>query len=63
MNGFYIGFMEIGEWMQYELDVMESGVYDIYLRVVFGGFGGRLYFVVDGIVIMLISFMFLIGGW
>ena len=42
-NGFNVGFLEHGEWMQYDVDV-KSGVYDILVRVASGGSGGRLHF-------------------
>lgn len=62
-NGFHIGFTETDEWMQYESDIMESGVYDIHLRVASGGSGGRLHFAADGTAITPTSFMPPTGGW
>ncbi len=37
------GFLENGEWMQYDVDV-KSGVYDILVRVASAGSGGRFHF-------------------
>lgn len=62
-NGFNVGFTETGEWMQYESDITESGVYDIHLRVASGGSGGRLHFAADGTAITPTSFMPPTGGW
>lgn len=62
-NGFNVGFTETGEWMQYESDITESGVYDIHLRVASGDSGGRLHFAADGTAITPTSFMPPTGGW
>lgn len=62
-NGFHVGFTETSEWMQYESDVTESGVYNIHLRVASGGSGGRLHFAADGIAITPTSFMPPTSGW
>jgi hypothetical protein len=42
-NGYNVGFLENGEWMQYDVDVT-SGVYDILVRVASAGSGGRFHF-------------------
>ncbi|KAA3631939.1 MAG: T9SS C-terminal target domain-containing protein, partial [Bacteroidetes bacterium] len=47
-NGFNVGWTEPGEWMQYSVDVQESGVYDINLRLASGGFDGSFHFSSDG---------------
>lgn len=62
-NGHNVGFLETGEWMQYEVAVAESGVYEIHLRVASGGSGGLLHFTADGADITPPSFAPPTGGW
>jgi aryl-phospho-beta-D-glucosidase BglC (GH1 family) len=47
-NGYNVGWLEPGEWMQYDVDIAEAGVYDINLRTASGGFDGSFHFSVDG---------------
>ena len=47
-NGFNVGFCDTDEWMQYEVEIAESGVYDIEVRTASGGSGGRFHFEMDG---------------
>ncbi len=47
-NGFNVGWTEPGEWMQYDVDVLESGVYDINLRLASGAYDGSFHFSSDG---------------
>ena len=62
-NGFNVGFTFNGEWMQYEVDVEESGVYDILLRTASGGSGGLLHFSMDGADLTNRVFAGPTGGW
>jgi aryl-phospho-beta-D-glucosidase BglC (GH1 family) len=62
-NGFSVGFTETGEWMQYESNIAQSGVYDIQLRVASGGSGGRLHFAADGTAVTPTTFIPPTGGW
>jgi len=47
-NGFNVGFMDAGEWMQYEVEVEETAVYDIRVRAASGDSGGAFHFSIDG---------------
>jgi hypothetical protein len=62
-NGFNVGFLEADEWMQYEVNVAASGVYDIEIRVASGGSGGRLHFAMGNADITPSSFAPPTGGW
>ena len=62
-NGFNIGFMDVDEWMQYEVNVEESGVYDINVRAASGGSGGLFHFAIDGSDITPRSFAGPTGNW
>ncbi len=62
-NGFNVGFLEVDEWMQYEVNVASSGVYDIHVRTASGGSGGRLHFAMGDADITSTSFAGPTGGW
>ncbi len=62
-NGFNVGFMDAGEWMQYEVNVEESGVYEAHIRTSSGGSGGLFYLSIDGGDITPRSFAGPTGGW
>jgi len=62
-NGYNVGFMDAGEWMQYEVNVEESGVYEAHVRVASGGSGGLFHFSMDGGDITTRSFIGPSGGW
>ena len=62
-NGFNVGFMDAGEWMQYEVNVEESGVYEAHVRTASGGSGGLFHFSIDGGDITPKSFAGPTGGW
>lgn len=47
-NGYNVGFMDVDEWMQYEVNVEESGVYEVHVRTSSGGSGGMFHFSMDG---------------
>lgn len=47
-NGYNIGWIDKGEWLQYEVDVMASAVYEMHVRIATAGSDGRLRFSVDG---------------
>ena len=62
-NGYNVGFMENGEWIQYEVEVAQSGVYDLHVRTASGGSGGTLFFSSNGGAITPASFAPPTGGW
>jgi len=43
-NGLNVGWCESGEWMQYQVDVTESGTYDIHIRVAANDDRGKFHF-------------------
>ena len=43
-NGYNVGWIGTGEWMQYDVDVEESGIYDINVRIAANGSEGRFHF-------------------
>jgi len=62
-NGYNVGFMDAGEWMQYEVNVEEAGVYEIHVRTSSGGSGGLFHFAMDGADLMDRTFAGPTGGW
>lgn len=62
-NGYNVGFMDNTEWMQYEVTVEESGVYEVHVRAASGGSGGRFHLKMDGSDITSTSFVPPTGGW
>jgi endoglucanase len=62
-NGFNVGWLESDEWMQYEVDIAESGVYEIHVRGASGGSGGRLHFASGQADITPTSFIPPTGDW
>ncbi len=48
-NGYNVGWISSDEWMQYDVDVKESGVYAVNVRVAADGDGGEFHFAIgDG---------------
>ena len=47
-NGFNVGWIDEGEWMQYDIDVEESAIYDIEIRFATAGFDGSFRLNADG---------------
>ncbi len=47
-NGHAIGFTATDEWIQYDVDVTESAVYEVELRIANGSTDGAFHFSVDG---------------
>jgi aryl-phospho-beta-D-glucosidase BglC (GH1 family) len=62
-NGFNVGWIDAEEWMQYEVNIAESGVYEIHVRGASGGSGGRLHFRSGHADITPTSFLPPTGGW
>jgi endoglucanase len=62
-NGLNVGWIDSDEWMQYEVEVTESGVYDIEVRVASGGSGGRFHLSMDGAQVTPSTFAPPTGGW
>ncbi len=62
-NGFNVGFLEADEWMQYEVNVAASGVYEVHVRASSGGSGGRMHFAAGNADITPSIFTPPTGGW
>lgn len=61
--GFNVGFLDAGEWLQYEVDVTSAGVYDLHLRVASDGSGGQFHFSRDGTDVSRSVSVVNTGGW
>jgi aryl-phospho-beta-D-glucosidase BglC (GH1 family) len=62
-NGYAIGWLEDGEWMQYDVDVLNSAVYDIQVRVAAGIAGGEFHFASEEAAITNHYNLSSTGGW
>jgi aryl-phospho-beta-D-glucosidase BglC (GH1 family) len=62
-NGLNVGWIDTDEWMQYDVVVAESGVYDIEVRVASGGSGGRFHFSMGGAQLTPSTFAPPTAGW
>lgn len=62
-NGFNVGFLDTDEWMQYEIDVAESGIYNIQVRTASAGSGGRFHLKLDNADVTGTTFAGPTGGW
>ena len=48
-NGWNVGWLNAGEWMQYDINVMESAVYEVNVRVAANAFGGQFHLAVGDV--------------
>ncbi len=62
-NGYNVGFMDAGEWMQYTVTVEEDGVYEARIRTASGGSGGFFHLAMDGGDIIPRTFIDPTGDW
>jgi aryl-phospho-beta-D-glucosidase BglC (GH1 family) len=62
-NGYMVGFTADDEWLQYEVNIAETAVYDVEIRVASGGTGGQFHFSVDGSDITETRYVPNTGGW
>ncbi|MCF8370056.1 MAG: carbohydrate-binding protein [Bacteroidales bacterium] len=62
-NGYAIGWLEKGEWMQYDVNVANSAVYDIQVRIASGSPGGKFHFSSGNADITSHSNLSSTGGW
>lgn len=62
-NGYNIGWCTSGEWMQYDVAVASTAVYDIQVRVAANGSDGRFHFAAGGADISSIVSAPNTGGW
>ncbi len=61
--GYSVGFTNEGEWMQYTLDEVEAGVYDIKIRVATSATTGRFHFSVDDADLNVLYYVPVSGGF
>jgi beta-glucanase (GH16 family) len=47
--GYYVGWIENGEWLEYQVNVQSSGIYKVDLRIASESNGGSLYIEFDGV--------------
>ena len=62
-NGYNVGWLELGEWMDYEINVTENGVYDLNLRLATSGFDGRFRCAVDASEVTTLRYVPNTGGY
>ncbi|MEM7368381.1 MAG: carbohydrate-binding protein [Bacteroidota bacterium] len=62
-NGFNVGWTAEGEWMQYDIEVANSAVYEIRARLATNGFDGSFHFSADGADITSRRYVPNTGGW
>ncbi len=62
-NGYNLGWIETGEWMNYTIYADKEGYYDITIRVAVEGSGGRFHFEKDGEAISEAIIAPQTGGW
>jgi hypothetical protein len=48
-GGYNVGWMAVGEWLKYTVDVGTAGTYDLEFRVAANGSGGTFHLEVDGV--------------
>lgn len=62
-NGYHIGWIAAGEWMQYSVGVAESALYDVQVRVASGQTGGKFHLAVGEADISGLVPVPSTGGW
>ncbi len=62
-NGYNVGWIENGEWMQYDVQVNNTAIYDINIRVASGGNGGSFQLEANGAVLAPPVNVSNTGGW
>ena len=62
-NGYNVGWTEPGEWMQYDIEVQETAVYDIHMRLAAGSYDGKFHFSAGGADITNLRYAPYTGGY
>jgi hypothetical protein len=62
-NGFNVGWTNKDEWIQYTVNVLEDGVYNISMRAAGGDFGGKIRFSDNGVDLNASTFVPYTGGY
>lgn len=62
-NGYNVGWINKDEWMQYDVNVEETGVYEVKVRLATAGFDGRFHLSMDGSDITNLRYVPHTGGY
>ncbi len=62
-NGYNVGWLDVGEWMQYDVNVEETGVYEVKVRLATSGTAGRFHLIMDGSDITNLRYVPSTGGY
>lgn len=62
-NGFSLGWLTAGEWMQYSVQVANTAVYDVEIRVAANGSTGRFHLSAGGADLTPSLYVLNTGGW
>ena len=62
-NGYNVGWIETGEWMQYDVNVSEDAIYDIKVRLASAEVNGRFHFESGDASVTSINSVQNTGGW
>jgi endoglucanase len=62
-NGFNIGWIESGEWLKFSVNVSQSGIYKIKLRVAAQNSGGKIQLLLDNASLAYLIDVPVTGGW
>lgn len=62
-NGYNVGWLDVGEWMQYDVNVEETGVYEVKVRLATSGTAGRFHLSMDGSDITNLRYVPSTGGY
>lgn len=62
-NGYNVGWLDADEWMQYEINVEESGFYNVNVRVAANDSGGAFHFNIDDVNVSSKAQVSNTGGW
>lgn len=62
-NGYHVGFTNKGEWINYSVQVEESGVYKIAARIAGENAGGQFYISMNGEAVTTTQTTEATGGW
>jgi len=62
-NGYNVGWIETGEWMQYDVNISEDAIYDIKVRLASAEANGRFHFEAGDASVTSINSVQNTGGW
>jgi Carbohydrate binding module (family 6) len=62
-GGHNVGWMRVGEWLTYTINVASSGTYAVDFRVASNGAGGTLHLEIDGVTVPGVVQVPTTGGW